>query len=57
MSQLHPLPTIIHPGKINIKCRLDDAEDDANGVRFFVVGIELPPDPVEDIEGPVGTEG
>ena len=56
MSQLHPLPTIINPGKINIKCRLDDAEDDADGVWFLVVGIELPPDPVEDVEGAVGTE-
>lgn len=46
----------VDPCEVHVEGCLDDAEDDRDRVGAAVVAIESAPDPVENIETPVGAE-
>ena len=56
VAQLDALARPVDPGKVEVEGRLDDAEDDGDGVRLLVVGVELAQDPVEQVQAAVGAE-
>lgn len=55
ISELNPLSRVIHPEEIEIEGRLNDAENDGHGVRLPVVRVQLSPDPVQAVQGAIGT--
>lgn len=57
MSQLHTLSRIVHPEEVDVERGLDDSEDYADRVRLLVVRVQLPPDPVENVECAVAAKG
>jgi hypothetical protein len=57
ISQLDALSCPIYPSKVEVEQRLDDAKGKADGEDIVVSCFsEAAKDPIEDIEGAVGTE-
>jgi hypothetical protein len=57
VSQLDALSCPIHPSKVEVEQRLDDAKGKADREDVVVSCFgEAAKDPIEDIEGAVGTE-
>jgi hypothetical protein len=56
VAQLDALARPVDPGKVEVEGRLDDAEDDGDGVGLLVVGVEPAPYPVEQVQAAVGAE-
>lgn len=45
-AELDALPGVVHPGKVNVERRLDDAKDDGHGVRLAASDVKLADEPV-----------
>jgi len=56
VAELDALAGPVHPGKVNVEGRLDDTEDDRDGVGMPVVGVEHAEGPVEQVERAVGAK-
>jgi hypothetical protein len=55
-TQLDSLAGVVDPEEIEVKCRLDNAEDDGDGVDAVVIGVETANEPVDAVESAVRAE-
>lgn len=56
IAELNPLSAIVYPCEINVKGGLDYSEYNRNRLGWAIVEVQSAPDPIEDVEGAVGTE-
>lgn len=54
-AELYPLARVVHPGKVNIERRLNDAEYIRKGVPELLLPKPAH-EPIQDVESPVGSQ-
>lgn len=55
-SELDALASVVNPGKVDVQGSLDNAENDGDGVGLLAGDLEFTDEPVDTVEGAVGTE-
>lgn len=55
-TKLDALASVVDPSKVDVESRLDDAEDNRDGVRTGVIAVETADQPVDAVKGAVGAE-
>lgn len=56
MAELDALSAVIHPCEVHVESSLQHPENDGHRVWLAISDVQLPPYPVEDVEGAVGAE-